>query len=215
MRITHCSTLSWVRRFRRPIRPRCTWRKDYRSSARRPMVRQPRRNSTSVSISPKPTANWIVRNLCSRRSTAAPFPSGSRVPGSSARTSCRHRKNSISAARIFDRGFYFGQVTGDSALEATVEPLLDTKLPPAPFLKLPLSAEFYGFYDWGETWENLKEDQDHVLRSLGGGVRFYVGDRGEIDLEGVSRLTRTPNGEPPLVSRLRSSVFYWQVLARF
>jgi hemolysin activation/secretion protein len=115
----------------------------------------------------------------------------------------------------FDRGFYYGQVTGDSALEATIEPLLDTRVPAPSFIKLPLSAQFYGFYDWGETWENLKADQDHVLRSLGGGVRFYIGDRGEIDLEGVSRLTRTPNGSPPEVSRLKSSAVYWQVLAHF
>ena len=115
----------------------------------------------------------------------------------------------------FGRGFYYGQVTGDSAAEATFEPLLDTRLPQAPYLKLPLSAQFYGFYDWGETWENLKQDQEHVLRSLGGGVRLYAGERVEIDVEGVSRLTRTPNGAPPVVSRLKSSALYWQVLARF
>jgi len=115
----------------------------------------------------------------------------------------------------FDRGYYYGQVTGDSAMETSFEPLLDTKLPPAPYLKMPLSAEFYGFYDWGETWENLKQDQDHVLRSIGGGVRFYIGERAEIDLEGVSRLTRTPNGSPPLVSRLQSSIFYWGAIVRF
>lgn len=115
----------------------------------------------------------------------------------------------------FGRGFYYGQVTGDSGLETTIEPQLDMPLPHAPYLKLPLSAQFYGFYDWGETWENLKQDQDHVLRSVGGGVRLYAGQRAEIDLEGVSRLTRTPNGEAPGISRLKSSAFYWQVLARF
>jgi hemolysin activation/secretion protein len=115
----------------------------------------------------------------------------------------------------FDRGFYYGEVTGDSALETTVEPQFDLAIPAPAFVKLPLSAQFYGFYDWGESWDNLKADADHVLRSLGGGVRFYVGDRAEIDLEGVSRLTRTPNGSPPEVSRLKSSAVYWQVLAHF
>ncbi len=115
----------------------------------------------------------------------------------------------------FDRGFYYGEVTGDSAMETSIEPQLDTVLPSPGFLKVALSAQFYGFYDWGETWENLRQDADHVLRSLGGGVRFYIGERGEIDLEAVSRLTRTPNGTPPEVSRLKSSAVYWQVLARF
>ena len=115
----------------------------------------------------------------------------------------------------FGRGFYYGQVTGDSGAEATLEPLLDTKLGQTPYLKLPMSAQFYAFYDWGETYENLKQNQEHVIRSVGGGVRYYLGERAEIDLEGVSRLTRTPNGAPPVVSRLKSSAVYWQVLARF
>jgi hemolysin activation/secretion protein len=115
----------------------------------------------------------------------------------------------------FNRGFYYGEVTGDSALAASIEPTLDTKLPAPAFIHLPLDAEFYGFYDWGETWETSNLDQDHVLRSIGGGVRLYLGSLAEIDLEGVSRLTRTPNGPPPLVSRLQSSAFYWQVIGHF
>ena len=76
-------------------------------------------------------------------------------------------------------------------------------------------ATFYGFYDWGETWQEQKLDLDHTLRSLGGGVRMALGDHLEIDLEGVSRLTRTPNGPPPDGQRLKSTAFYWQVVGRF
>ena len=115
----------------------------------------------------------------------------------------------------FGRGFYYGQVTGDSALEATVEPLLDTALPSPSFIKLKLAAQFYAFYDWGETWEQSRLEQDHTLRSIGGGVRLYGGERFEIDVEGDSRLTRTPNGSPPAVSRLKSSAVYWQAVAHF
>ena len=115
----------------------------------------------------------------------------------------------------FGRGFYYGEVTGDSALETTVEPLLDTALPAPDFIKLKLAAQFYAFYDWGETWESSRLEQDHTLRSLGGGVRLYAGERLEIDVEGVSRLTRTPNGSPPEVSRLKSSAIYWQAVAHF
>ncbi len=114
----------------------------------------------------------------------------------------------------FARGFYYGEVTGDSALETSIEPLFDTRLPKPDFEPLPLSAEFYGFYDWGESFSNVKEDQDHILRSLGGGMRLYVGERGEIDVEGVSRLTRTPDGGFG-VSRLKSSAVYWQALVHF
>ena len=79
---------------------------------------------------------------------------------------------------------------------------------------MPLSAEFYTFYDWGESYSNQALDLDQRLRSLGGGVRFFGGDRVEIDVEGVSRLTRDPNGVLG-GSRLKSSAVYWQVLGRF
>ncbi len=115
----------------------------------------------------------------------------------------------------FGRGFYYGEVTGDSAVETTVEPLLDTGLPAPDFIKLKLAAQFYAFYDWGETYESSSQEQNHTLRSLGGGVRLYAGDRLEIDVEGVSRLTRTPNGTPPEVSRLKSEAIYWQAVAHF
>ncbi len=114
----------------------------------------------------------------------------------------------------FSRGFYYGEVTADSGLETTIEPLFDTRLPKPDFEPLPLSAEFYGFYDWGEAFSNVREDQEHILRSLGGGVRMYAGERLEIDVEGVSRLTRTPDGGNG-VSRLKSSAVYWQVLTHF
>ena len=111
-------------------------------------------------------------------------------------------------------------MTGDSALAVTFEPLLDVNFTtleslPAWIGPLPLSAQFYSFYDWGNAWQNQSTDADHVLRSVGGGVRFYAGPRVEMDVEGVSRLTRTPDGEPPEVSRLKSSAVYWQILGRF
>ncbi len=115
----------------------------------------------------------------------------------------------------FDRGFYYGEVTGDRALQAKFEPRLDMPLPASSFLSVPVSAQFYAFYDWGETWQQQALDLDHRLRSVGGGVRLYAGHYAEIDLEGDSRLTRTPDGNPPQVSRLKSSAFYWQVLLHY
>ena len=73
----------------------------------------------------------------------------------------------------FNRGFYYGQVTGDKAATASFEPLLDVALPAPHFVTWPLRAQFYGFYDWGETWQNQAFDFGHTLRSVGGGVRFF------------------------------------------
>ncbi len=120
----------------------------------------------------------------------------------------------------FTRGFYYGEVTGDSALALSFEPLLDVRLgaiksAPAWLGPLPLSAQFYTFADWGQTWQNQSTDANHTLRSLGGGVRLYAGQRLEMDVEAVSRLTRSPNGDPSQVPRLKSSAVYWQVIGRF
>jgi hemolysin activation/secretion protein len=114
----------------------------------------------------------------------------------------------------FNRGFYYGQVTGDRSLQTKLEPQFNTPLPVPAYIPLAVSAQFYAFYDWGETWQQQKLDAAYRLRSVGGGVRVYAGSNTEIDLEGVSRLTRSPNGPPP-VSRLPSSVFYWQVLIHY
>jgi len=115
----------------------------------------------------------------------------------------------------FDRGFYYGQVTGDKALTGSFQPMFDKPLPDISFLPSPLSSEFYAFYDWGETWENQKLDAGHRLRSTGAGVRLYIGPRWEMDFEGVDRLTTRPAGSAPGVSPLAAAAFYWQLVARF
>ena len=100
-------------------------------------------------------------------------------------------------------------------MAATFEPLFDKPLPDISFLPSPLSTEFYGFYDWGEVWQNQKLDAGHTLRSAGGGVRLYIGTRLEMDFEGVARFTRFPGGTGPTISPLSSSAFYWQLVDRF
>jgi hemolysin activation/secretion protein len=115
----------------------------------------------------------------------------------------------------FNRGFYYGQVTGDNALVASAELQYNVPLPSPPSWGLDLSAQFYAFYDWGETWENQKTDLNHILRSAGGGARLYLTQYLEVDLEGVARITQFPNGRGAGVSPLPGAAFYWQVLARF
>lgn len=111
----------------------------------------------------------------------------------------------------FNPGYYYGQVTGDRALQAKLEPRLDTPLPRWN-LPVPLQAQFYGFFDWGETWQVQKLDVAHTLRSIGGGARLHIGDYAELDVEGVSRLTRTLAAN---TSRLKASAIYWQVLLTY
>jgi hemolysin activation/secretion protein len=113
----------------------------------------------------------------------------------------------------FNRGYYFGQVTGDSALTTSVELQLNTPLPVPSGVPFDLNAQFYTFYDWGETWENSKLDADRVLNSVGGGVRLFPGPYAELDLEGVGRLTRYPNGANG--GEVRGAGVYWQVLVRY
>jgi hemolysin activation/secretion protein len=113
----------------------------------------------------------------------------------------------------FNRGYYFGQVTGDSALTTSVELQLNTPLPMPSAVTFEVNAQFYTFYDWGETWENSKLDADRVLNSVGGGVRLFPGTHAELDLEGAGRLTRYPNGSNG--GEVRGAGVYWQVLVRY
>ena len=113
----------------------------------------------------------------------------------------------------FNRGYYYGEVTGDRALQTKIEPQFDMPLPTPAFSPFPLRLELYMFYDWGEVWQQQALDLGHTLRSFGGGARFYADPNFEIDVEGVSRLTRTPDGAG--VTPLRSSAIYWQFVAHY
>lgn len=116
----------------------------------------------------------------------------------------------------FTRGYYFGQVTGDNGLAATVELQLNTSTEVSVFdRQLTVAAQFYGFYDWGETWETPVEDRSHRLQSLGVGLRLIPSPKLELDVEFVQRRTRFPTGSGPGVAPLPSNAFYWRVLARF
>jgi len=117
----------------------------------------------------------------------------------------------------FDRGYYAGEVTGDSALVGTVELLLDTTIitPAAP--NVTSTAQFYTFFDAGQAWNNQPNQQNITLRSAGLGVRFYPNGtpKYEMDVEGVQRFTLFPNGSGPGVSALNGQAVYWMLLVRF
>ena len=95
----------------------------------------------------------------------------------------------------FTRGYYAGQVPGDKALAATTEVQLNTSFETTVFDKaFDISTQYYLFYDWGETWQNLSTDHAAMINSAGGGVRAQVTRYVEVDFEGLARFNRFPNG---------------------
>jgi hemolysin activation/secretion protein len=113
----------------------------------------------------------------------------------------------------FNRGYYYGQVTGDNAFVTSNELQLITPLPWHVVPSAPLDATFYLFYDYGRTWENQSVDPNRVLNSAGGGVRLNASRYLEVDLEGDWRINRYPLGGG--VSPLQGAAFYWSVTLRY
>ena len=120
------------------------------------------------------------------------------------------------------RGFYAGQVTGDSAIGTSVELQLDVR--PQPFampgftgelVDVQPSAQFYLFYDYGRTYENLTTDPNRRIESYGGGVRVFLTDSTQVDVEGVHRLTRNVDGAGSGVSALSETAGFFRLLTRF
>ena len=119
----------------------------------------------------------------------------------------------------FTRGYYAVQVPGDKALAATAELQLNTGFETTVFSRsFDISTQYYVFYDWGETWQNLSTDHNAMINSVGGGVRAQITRYVEVDFEGLARFNRFPNGGNTAgsgVSPLYGGAFYWRVLTRF
>jgi hemolysin activation/secretion protein len=119
----------------------------------------------------------------------------------------------LGGARL-GRGYYAGQVTGDSALAATAELQLSIAYETSLFgQSMQIDPMIYAFYDWGETWENAPLDPDRQISSAGLGARFGLTRHAEFQVEGVRRFDRQPNGAAG--DRLSADAFYWRVLMRF
>ncbi len=116
----------------------------------------------------------------------------------------------------YTRGFYSGEVSGDSGLAATAELQLNTGFSTTLFGRvMRVANQFYIFADWGETWESQRIDPNHRLQSEGIGVRTALNSNFEFDLEGVMRATRQPQGAAAAVAPLHADAVYWRVLMRF
>lgn len=115
-----------------------------------------------------------------------------------------------------NRGFYSGEVSGDNTLAGSLELRLNTGIDLSAFsYPIPVTAQFYAFYDRGETWENQKTDPNTRISSEGIGGRFNITPHTEFDIEGVVRNTRLPVGTVGVVKPLKADAVYWRVLARF
>ncbi|MGG5821757.1 ShlB/FhaC/HecB family hemolysin secretion/activation protein [Falsiroseomonas sp. HW251] len=112
------------------------------------------------------------------------------------------------------RGFYAGQVSGDRALGVTLElqasRSLDVTVPAGGFR---LGTQLYLFRDGGRAWDNGPFGLDRSLDSWGGGVRLQFDERVQLDVEGVRRMTRNPDG--PGFAELNANAVYARVLVRF
>ena len=121
----------------------------------------------------------------------------------------------------FNRGYYSGQVTGDSALVGSLELQLTTPITLPSFVPrfdvphFDTTAQFYAFYDYGETWQSHSSDANHTLNSAGGGGRFFLTRYLELDVEGVARLTRYPNGSGSNISAEKGEALFWRAVVRF
>lgn len=116
----------------------------------------------------------------------------------------------------FNRGYYAGEISGDSAIVATAELQLTTSAHIEPFGKpRDIGLQFYSYYDWGQTYQNRPLDTSQHLTSVGVGLRTSLTQNIELDLEGVTRLNRQPQTSSAAVAPLSAQAIYWRVLVRF
>jgi hemolysin activation/secretion protein len=119
----------------------------------------------------------------------------------------------------YTRGYYSGEVPGDKALAATVELQFNTGTNLSMWgLSADVSTQFYLFYDWGETWQNVSTDFATMINSAGGGVRMQVTRYAEVDFEALARFNKYPTGTGTgtgAVAALNGIGLYWHVLGRF
>jgi hemolysin activation/secretion protein len=117
----------------------------------------------------------------------------------------------------FTRGYYAGQVPGDKALAATAELQLNTSFNvPSVRDDADIATQFYVFYDWGETWQNVSADQKAVVTSAGGGARIQITSYAEIDVEALGRFNLYPTGgQGTGVQAINGIGLYWRLLGRF
>jgi hemolysin activation/secretion protein len=104
----------------------------------------------------------------------------------------------------FGRGFFNGEITGDRALGSSTELQFNTSFHNVPIVaeKRRLDVQFYGFFDYGKTWDLGPLAEDEHIASFGIGARSDLTRWMFVELEGVRRLTTNPTGGGPAVNNL-------------
>lgn len=118
----------------------------------------------------------------------------------------------LGGARL-GRGYFAGEVTGDTALAGSLE--LQLAMPWETTLlgrSVRVDPLLYAFYDGGQAWQNQPEERDGTVSSFGVGTRFNLTPNAEFQLEGVRRLERRPGGAQS--QELDRDAVFWRVLFR-
>lgn len=114
------------------------------------------------------------------------------------------------------RGFYSGEVTGDSAAGYSLELQLDRRFeqPDSPFGLITLSTQSYLFRDYGRSFNN-NDDPNQRVSSYGGGIRMILNDTVQWDIEAVQRVTRNFASTGSNSAPLPAQAYYTRLLVRF
>jgi hemolysin activation/secretion protein len=115
----------------------------------------------------------------------------------------------------FGRGFFNGEVTGDRALGGSFELQANTTFTDLPLLSpgYALPAQFYGFWDYGRSYNLAPKDIDHTIQSVGIGFRSDLTSWLFLETEGVHRLTTHPQG--PTVATEAGYAFFTRVTMHY
>lgn len=116
----------------------------------------------------------------------------------------------------FGRGFYNGETTGDRAIAGSLE-LQFTSLAHAslPDATRPIGYQLYGFYDIGQSLEQLDDDLNRRLASAGFGLRLTLTDSVRFSFEAARRLTRDPQRSQDPDEFLKRWAGFWGLTLRF
>jgi hemolysin activation/secretion protein len=124
----------------------------------------------------------------------------------------------------FGRGYFYGQVSGDRGIAASLELQLNVLVPPGgvgwstPSSDLDMSRalplQFYAYFDYGRVWNLLSTDVAVITaRSVGVGVRAGLLERLTIEVEASRRLD--PRVDGAAATPLDPWAAFFKATARF
>lgn len=110
------------------------------------------------------------------------------------------------------RGFFAGQLSGDRAIAGSLELHATTHLG-LPWSAEPRGVQFYLFRDEARATDIGSDAGARRLASWGAGIRLQVSEAAQIEIEGLRRITRQPEGAG--VRELDAGAVFTRLLVRF